>query len=267
MNPPESTRIIADNGRYHQRVALVSGAGSGIGLAMTERLLAEGALVCATDINTTALEGLDHGNLAIVNGDITDGNTVNRAVARARELADGGIDALFNNAGISASAPAAEVSFAQWRKVMDVNLDAAFRLAQAAGQVMIERGHGAILNTASPAGIAGITNSIAYVASKHAIIGLTRGLAVEWGPLGVRVNAICPGLTETGMNETFRTEHPQRWASREKINPLRRAGHVQEQAATALFLNSTDASYTTGQIAVVDGGQDALYSGYTVAFR
>lgn len=255
------------NQRYAGRTAIVSGAASGIGLAITERLLAEGAFVCATDINKQALADLQHKNLVTFAGDISHPNTTDQVVKLAQALNGGAIDALFNNAGISSISPAEDFEFENWRRVMDVNLDGAFRLAQAAGRIMIRQGKGAILNTASPAGIAGIPHSIAYVASKHAIVGVTKALAVEWGKYGVRVNAICPGLTETGMNAAFRENHPDRWAKREEINPMRRGGTQDEQAATALFLNSDEASYTNGQIAVIDGGQDSLFSGYAVAFR
>jgi NAD(P)-dependent dehydrogenase (short-subunit alcohol dehydrogenase family) len=205
--------------------------------------------------------------LVTVAGDITDSGTVRSLVERAREIGGGEIHTLFNNAGVSVISPAESFELDDWRRVLDINLDATFRLAQAVGRIMIAQGYGTILNTASPAGIAGIQNSIAYVASKHAVVGLTRGLAVEWGPHGIRVNAICPGLTETGMNSAFREQYPERWDERKAINPLRRGATPEEQAATALFLNSDEASYTTGQIAVIDGGQDALYSGYAVAFR
>lgn len=257
----------ATQGRYAGRTALVSGAASGIGRAITEQLLAEDAQVIATDIDSAALAGLSHANLVTHAGDITDAGTIAALVALINSEAQGQIHALFNNAGVSVISPAASFAFSDWRRVMDINLDATFRLAQAVGQIMIAQGYGAILNTASPAGVAGIPNSIAYVASKHALVGLTRGLAVEWGPHGVRVNAMCPGLTESGMNAAFREEHPERWLNREAINPLRRGATAGEQAATALFLNSDDASYTNGQISVVDGGQDALYSGYAVTFR
>lgn len=267
MSTQDSAELPALPRRYEGRTAVVSGAASGIGLAITQRLLREGATVCATDINDAALRDMQAENLVTVAGDISDPMTTDRVIELAQSLNGGAIHALFNNAGISSISPAEDFEFSNWRRVMDVNLDAAFRLAQAAGRLMIAQGSGAILNTASPAGIAGIPNSIAYVASKHAIVGLTRALAVEWGKYGVRVNAICPGLTETGMNATLREEHPERWAQRESINPLRRGATQDEQAATALFLNSDEASYTNGQIAVVDGGQDAMFSGYAVAFR
>jgi NAD(P)-dependent dehydrogenase (short-subunit alcohol dehydrogenase family) len=253
--------------RYEGKTAVVTGAASGIGRAITQRLLEEGAQVCATDINAEGLKTMRHERLLNVPGDISDPRTIATVVTQAQHLGNGEIHALFNNAGISAISPAEDFEFDAWRRVMDINLDAAFRMAQGVGRIMIKQGHGAILNTASPAGIAGIPNSIAYVASKHALVGVTRALAVEWGKLGLRVNAICPGLTESGLNEQLRQEHPERWAQREQINPMRRGGQQHEQAATALFLNSDEASYTNGQIAVIDGGQDALFSGYAVAFR
>ena len=255
------------SGRYEGRVAVVTGAASGIGKAIAEQLSAEGAIVLASDLNAEGLGELQGANIHIVAADIADPATAGQLVEAATAVGAGRIDALFNNAGISVIGPAETFAIEDWRRVMNINLDAAFRVAIAVGQVMIEQRGGAILNTASPAGMFGIPNSIAYVVSKHGLVGLTRGLAVEWGQYGIRVNAICPGLTATGMNTQLRAERPDRWSEREARTPLGRGGVPSDQAATALFLNSVEAAYTTGQVAEVDGGQHALYSGYTVAFR
>lgn len=267
MNTNIPQAPLAASLRYSGRTAIVSGAASGIGLAITKRLLREGATVLATDIDEAGLGALRHENLTTYTADISNPSTAPKLVELAQEMTGGAIHALFNNAGVSSIAPAEDFSFSSWRRVMDINLDGAFLLAQAVGRAMINLRQGAILNTASPAGISGIPNSIAYVASKHALVGITRALAVEWGKYGVRVNAICPGLTGTGMNAKFREEHMERWTQREVVNPLRRSGTPEDQAATALFLNSDESAYTTGQIVVIDGGQSTLNSGYAVPFR
>lgn len=268
-NPSESASIPAmpPRKRYEGRVAVVTGAASGIGKAIAEQLSAEGAIVVANDLRPEGLAELQGANIHAVAADIADPSTAGQLVQAGKDVGAGRIDALFNNAGIAVIGAAETFAMEDWRRVMDVNLDAAFRVAIAVGQVMIEQRSGAILNTASPAGMFGIPNSIAYVVSKHGLVGLTRGLAVEWGQYGIRVNAICPGLTATGMNTQFRADRPERWSDRESRTPLRRGGEPSDQAATALFLNSDEAAYTTGQIAAVDGGQHALYSGYSVSFR
>lgn len=253
--------------RYEGKVAIVTGAASGIGKAIAEQLSAEGAIVVANDLHPHALESVHGNQIHSVAADISDQATPDLLVAEALSVGTGRIDALFNNAGISVHGPAEDFDMADWRRVMDVNLDSAFLLSVAAGRIMIAQKGGAILNTASPAGIFGIPNSIAYVVSKHGLVGLTRGLAVEWGQYGVRVNAIAPGLTSTGMNTALRAEKPERWSGREANTPLRRGGEPSDQAAMALFLNSDEASYISGLIAPVDGGQHALFSGQAIPFR
>jgi NAD(P)-dependent dehydrogenase (short-subunit alcohol dehydrogenase family) len=260
--------VAAEHGRprrYEGRVAIVTGAASGIGRAIVEGLLAEGAFVVANDLNAEALESLADERLVTVAGDVSDPTTPSRLTEAALSLGQGRIHALFNNAGIGSSTPSLDLDPAEWRRVMDINVDAVFRLSVAVGRVMIDQGGGAILNTSSVAGTNGLPGRVAYVTSKHAVVGLTRALAVEWGVHGIRVNAICPGLTETGMSEWLRKEAPEYWAAREAVVPLRRAGAASEQAAVALFLCSDDASYISGLIAEVDGGTHALYAGYTVS--
>jgi NAD(P)-dependent dehydrogenase (short-subunit alcohol dehydrogenase family) len=255
--------------RYDGKVALVTGAGSGIGLAITRQLLAEGAWVLANDIDRQALDALTaeapSERIVTVAGDVSAPDLPQQLVDAALTAGGGRLDALFNHAGVGSARPALDLDDREWRRVMDVNVDAVYRLAVAAGRVMVDQGGGAILNTASIAGTHGLPGRLAYVASKHAVVGITRGLAVEWGQYGVRVNALCPGLTETAMSQRLREESPQYWEAREALVPLRRAGLADEQAATALFLNSDDAGYVSGLVAEVDGAAHALHSGYTVS--
>ncbi|GAA1931001.1 glucose 1-dehydrogenase [Microbacterium aoyamense] len=245
-------------------MAIVTGAGAGLGLGMTVRLLDEGAHVVAGDLDTSRLDRLRHPNLISLPGDVTDPTTADALVSAALDIGTGRIDALFNNAGIALFAPAEELENAQWDRVIAVNLSACWYVASAVGRVMIAQRGGAILNTASGAGLAAVTDGLAYVASKHGVVGLTRSLAVDWGRYGIRVNALAPGFTSTGMTESFREQAPDLYAARASRVPLGgRAGTIDEQVAMALFLNSDEASYTTGLIAVVDGGTHALSAGYS----
>lgn len=258
--------------RYTGKVAVVTGAGSGIGLAITEGLLNEGATVVANDVAPEALTALEEwatglgvaDRLTTVAADVAAPQTPTDLVEAATKAGGGRLDVLFNHAGVGSATPALEIGEEEWSRVMAINVDAVMRLAVAAGRVMVDQGGGAVLNTASVAGTHGLPGRLAYVASKHAVVGITRALAVEWGPLGVRVNAICPGLTETGMSQRLKRTSPDYWAAREAVVPLRRSGLPREQAATALFLNSDEAAYVSGMVTEVDGGAHALYSGYTV---
>ncbi|MFF1919784.1 SDR family NAD(P)-dependent oxidoreductase [Streptomyces sp. NPDC058221] len=250
--------------RYTGRVAVVTGAASGIGRAIVDGLVAEGALVVANDVSGGSLGELVSDRVVTVAADVREPHAAQQLVAAARDLAGGRIDALFNNAGISRPGRAEEVDEETWSHVMGVNNDAAFHVVTAVGRVMIEQGHGAVLNTASIAGTHGLPGNVPYVVSKHAVVGLTRALAVEWGVHGIRVNALCPGLTATGMNTRLRAADSGYWQAREAVVPLRRAGTSEEQASVALFLNSSEASYVSGLIAEVDGGTHALYAGAVV---
>lgn len=259
-----SDRATARRTRFDGSVAVVTGAGSGIGRALVEGLLAEGAFVVANDLDVTSLAALGDDRLALVEGDVSLDSTVAAIAAAVAATEQGVAAALFNNAGIASTTPALEMTSAEWSRVMGVNVDAVFRLSVALGRGMIAAGRGAIVNTASIAGTHGLPDRSAYVVSKHALVGLTRALAVEWGPHGVRVNAFCPGLTETPINATLRAKAPDYWAARERAVPLRRAGSAAEQAAFALHLASDDASYATGLVVEIDGGGHTLHSGYTV---
>lgn len=245
--------------RYAERVAVVTGGGDGIGAAMVAGLIREGARVVVNDLQ----EVDPSGTAAVVPGDVRDPQVRRALREAANDLGGGAADALFNNAGVATTTPALDVSDDEWSRVMGVNVDAVWNLCQDLGGDMVARGRGAILNTASVAGLYGIPGRAPYVISKHAVVGMTRALAVEWAPAGVRVNALCPGFTESGLNAQMRGRTPDAWNDRAARAPMRRSGTADEQAASALFLNSDEASYTTGQVSTVDGGQHTLYSGYS----
>lgn len=248
--------------RFQDRVAIVTGAGSGIGRAMAVALAEEGAQVVAGDLAAEGLKTLSQEIAAVtVVGDTADEDTARRLTEAALEVG-GRIDAVVNNAGIHKIAPAEEVSNDFWRRTIDVNLNGYFYLARAAAETMIPQRSGSILNIASTAGVSAALSSVAYVASKHAVVGLTRALAVDWARYGIRVNALGPGLTRTGIVDAYEANAPELFALRKARIPLGREAQPSEQAATALFLLSDESGYTTGQTLVVDGGGQALYSGY-----
>lgn len=250
--------------RFEGKTAIVTGAGAGIGRATVVRLVQEGATVVANDIRPERLQQFDGAERVLaVAADTSDPATAELLVAAALE-AGGALDVLVNNAGVFLSKPAEEYADDEWRHAMAVNLDGYFYLARAAGRQMIASGGGSIVNVASPAGMNGIPENVAYVASKHGVVGLTRALAVEWARYGIRVNAVSPGFTETEMVKEFEQQNPGMLDGRKSRVLADRAGRVEEQAAMIAFIASDDASYVSGLIANVDHGSLALYSGYAV---
>ena len=250
-----------------QQVAIVTGAASGIGAATSRRLSASGVAVVLADQDDAGLQdvrlSLANPDAAIcVAGDVSNPATAQRMVQAAVE-GFGRIDILVNNAGIADLGAAETLAHDRWRRVLDVNLSGAFYVAQAVGVQMIAQGHGgAIVNTASMAGVAGMPDHIAYVASKHGVVGITKALAVEWAEYGIRVNALCPGLTDTEIVRHATAQSPEIMGARARRTLFGRLATADEQAAMVCFLVSSDASYVSGLIANVDGGGLALYSGY-----
>jgi NAD(P)-dependent dehydrogenase (short-subunit alcohol dehydrogenase family) len=247
--------------RFESSVALVTGGGSGIGRATCERLAAEGARVWVADLDQAAAERVaSELPCAAARGvDVSDAGQVDQLVQGVIE-ADGCLDVLVNNAGITLGAPAWETSPEQWARVLAVNLTGVFHGCRSALRHMIGQRQGAIVSTASDAGLVGWRGQSAYCASKSGIVGLTRAVAMDAAPYGVRVNCVCPAFTDTPLVDAWVQAQPDPAAAREEVasgQPVGRMGKPEEIAAAIAFLASDEASFITGVALPVDGGVTA----------
>jgi NAD(P)-dependent dehydrogenase (short-subunit alcohol dehydrogenase family) len=239
---------------------LISGGTSGIGLATARRFLEEGARVFfsgATEEEVEkALADLD-GSVDGAGADVADEQAVAGLVDHATRFL-GRIDVLINNAGIARKSAFLETGLADWDRTIAVNLRGMFLVAQAVARSMVADGRGgAIVNMASTNALGGEEDFADYNASKGGVLQLTRTMAVELGPKGIRVNCVCPGFIDTPLNRALATEEEFETYERERI-PLRRRGRPEEVASAYLFLASDDASFVHGAALVVDGGQTAV---------
>jgi len=252
-------------GRLEHKVALITGAASGIGAACALRFAQEGARVVGLDTaqpdpSSWRRVAGDGGAAGFHVGDVRDEGAVAAVVAAvAREF--GQIDVLVNSAGVAGGGPVHALAMEEWDRVLDVNLKGTFVACKHVLPHMLARRSGSVINIASVEGIEGFEGGSAYNASKGGVILLTRNMAMDYGRRGIRVNVICPGFIQTPLAESVfggaLAEHLERVV---EATQLGRLGRPDEIAGAALYLASDDASYVTGQSLVVDGG-------YTVGHR
>lgn len=254
-------------GRLAGRSAIVTGGGSGIGRATSLLFAREGASVVVADrdgasVSTVVEEIATAGGVAVgLMVDVTDEESVAGMASRTAERF-GGIDVLFANAGIEGAGRVHDTSVEDWLRVLDVNLTGVWRSMRAVLPEMVRAGSGSIITQASTAGLVGVPGIAAYSAAKGGVLALTRQAAVDYGPLGVRVNALCPGTVVTPL--VHRTlgargldDGEDGLARAARRYPARRLGQVEEIAAAALFLASDEAAWVTGAVLPVDGGYTA----------
>ncbi|HXU99398.1 MAG TPA: SDR family NAD(P)-dependent oxidoreductase [Caulobacteraceae bacterium] len=258
-------------GRLEGRGTLVTGAASGIGRATARLFAAEGAAVLVFDRaeaveETAAMIGADGGKAIAVRGDAGAEAEIKAAIERAAKDF-GRLDAVYANAGVSGGmTPMEQIDEKFWQDLLRINLIGPFMAIKHASRVMRAAGKGSIICTASVAGIRSGAGGIPYSASKAGVISLVQTSANVLYGSGVRVNAICPGLIETGMTAPIYQSARERGTDSKigQLNPLRRGGEPGEIAHAALFLASDDSSYVNGQALAVDGG---LSSSHPVGAR
>ena len=254
------------------QVMIVTGAAMGLGLAAAKVLAARGAAVALVDYNADALKTAQaelaadcpQAKTITVTADVSDEAAVKRYVAATVE-AFGRVDGLYNNAGIEGrQAPMTEYDLAVFRKVLDINVMGVYYGLRHVIPVMQQQGYGRIVNAASVGGIRGVLNQTAYVASKHAVVGMSKNAALEYGQHGILTNAIAPGAILTPMvAEAFKQVNPAdpkgaeaQYALR---NPTRRLGDPADVGHLVAFLLSRENGYVSGQVIAIDGGESNMY--------
>jgi meso-butanediol dehydrogenase/(S,S)-butanediol dehydrogenase/diacetyl reductase len=252
----------ADIMRFENKNVLVTGATGGIGRETCFQFASDGAGVAVTDVDLDLAERVAEeirekgGTAEAFALDVTDPQAITDAIAAAAEKL-GGLDVIFCNAGIREIVPVLDLSAEEFAKVIQINVTGVFLCGQAFARYLIDAGKpGAIVNTASTLGVMGSPARAAYTASKHAVVGLTKQMAMEFGEQGIRVNAVGPGVIRTPLTERYFQNEEQAQGIRD-LHSLGRWGEAVEVAKAVLFLASDDASFCTGSHLLVDGGWTA----------
>jgi meso-butanediol dehydrogenase / (S,S)-butanediol dehydrogenase / diacetyl reductase len=259
------------SGLLDGRVAVITGAGRGMGLASARLFAREGAKVVVNALTEDSVNAAvaairaEGGQVVGAPGDVSQSADVHSVLGRARDEF-GGLDILYNNAGIGYSATermgigmadAVACSEEDWRRTLDINLTGVFLFCKFGIPMLIERGGGVVINTASIGALRGARNAHAYMASKAGIVSLTRSIAVTYGASGVRANTICPGVIDTEMVQSVMLASEESRKAISAATPVGRVGLPADIANMALFLASDAATFISGQTLVVDGGMTA----------
>jgi NAD(P)-dependent dehydrogenase (short-subunit alcohol dehydrogenase family) len=249
---------------YAGKAVLVTGGAGGIGRAAALAFARAGARVAVSDVNaaggeeTVDLITRAGGEAVFVKADVSREAEVEALVAKT-VAAFGRLDCAFNNAGIEEeSKPLADCDEALFDRIMAVNVKGAWLCMKHEIRQMLKQGGGAIVNTASVAGLVGAPLQPVYAASKHAVVGMTRTAAAEYGKAGIRINSVCPGVIRTPMLERALEREPRREKNIVKVHPIGRIGEADEIAGAVLWLGSEAASFVTGHQLAVDGGLTAI---------
>jgi NAD(P)-dependent dehydrogenase (short-subunit alcohol dehydrogenase family) len=251
-----------DSARLDGLVAMITGAGSGLGAATAVRFAAEGAVVVCADLDLDAARGVERqiidagGQALAVRLDVTS-SVEQTAVAAEVVTRFGRIDVCYANAGIAGPGTAVDTDDATWNAVLDVNLTGVWRTAKAVLPHMVAHRRGSLILQASIGGIIGVADRAPYAAAKGGVIALTKQIAIDYAPFGIRVNAIAPGTVPTGLVLASNDGNSDNAQAALSNWPLGRLGTPRDVAGAALYLAGSDSEWVTGTVLVVDGGRTA----------